>query len=83
MKRRIKRIIIDLVGVLFILIGIAGLVLPFLQGILFIIIGMYFLSLHSEWFRRKVQKLKTRLPRLGGFIDGMDVKVRKFLNLPL
>ena len=83
MKQRIKRALIDFLGGVFIVTGAVGLFLPLLQGILFIIIGVYFLSLHSEWFHRKLQRLKIRFPRIGGFIDGVDVGVRRFLNIPL
>jgi uncharacterized membrane protein YbaN (DUF454 family) len=49
-------------GWLMILLGIAGLVLPFLQGILFILIGLWLLSLELPWAHRLAEKLRRRFP---------------------
>lgn len=81
MKRRLKRLLIDFFGIVFIIFGVIGIFLPILQGIFFIIIGVYLLSLHSLWFSRKLKRVNHRFPRTGNFIDGIDRKVRKFFNL--
>ena len=44
MQKHAKRILVLTVGIIFILLGLVGLALPFLQGILFLIIG-FLLSL--------------------------------------
>ena len=56
--RWIRRVL----GVCFLLLGVAGLFLPVLQGILFLIIGTLLLAGESIWVRRKIAGLKTRYP---------------------
>ncbi|MFD1396962.1 PGPGW domain-containing protein [Kroppenstedtia eburnea] len=64
-KRKIKRLASQVIGWLFIVLGIIGLVLPFLQGILFILIGLMILSKTSPWAHKLVIKLETRYPKVG------------------
>jgi len=64
MKPVIKRVLILIAGWLFILVGIAGLFLPILQGILFIVIGLLILSSEYVWAHRLLQKLRTRFPKI-------------------
>lgn len=47
-----KRIMILFVGWTFILLGIAGLFLPILQGVLFLLVGLMILSSQYAWARR-------------------------------
>ena len=46
------------VGWVFILLGIAGLVLPILQGVLFIVVGLLFLSKEYVWAGKMLLWLK-------------------------
>ena len=48
-------------GILFIILGIAGLFLPFLQGILFIVIGVLIIKAPSIGHAWKTIKEKVRL----------------------
>ena len=54
------------------LVGVAGLVLPFLQGILFIAIGLWLLSSESEWARCKRDWLLRRFPQLRPRLERME-----------
>lgn len=58
-----KKVTFTFIGVIFLIIGIVGLVLPFLQGWFFIAIGLIFISLESPeldvWLQRMSQKNKT------------------------
>jgi len=64
-----KRIIVYVVGWSFILLGIVGLVLPFLQGILFILIGLLILSTEYAWAGQLVKKMRDRFPKIGRLAD--------------
>lgn len=64
MNRTAKRILTLIVGWAFILLGIAGLFLPILQGILFLLIGLIILSSEYVWAHRLLQKVKARFPKL-------------------
>lgn len=45
--RTVKQVTYTFIGVVFLIVGIAGLVLPILQGWFFIAIGLIFISLES------------------------------------
>lgn len=77
-RSRWKRLLILIAGWFFILLGIAGLVLPILQGILFLAIGSYLLSLESVWVRRKMLQLQRRYPKLGATLDEARIRAARY-----
>jgi uncharacterized membrane protein YbaN (DUF454 family) len=56
-------------GWAFILLGIAGLFLPVLQGILFLLIGLIILSSEYVWAHKLLARLKARFPKIGAHAD--------------
>ncbi len=62
-----RDIVLTVLGWAFIVIGILGIFLPFLQGILFIVIGVYLLSIGSPKAHAKLHAMyiafKMRFPR--------------------
>lgn len=60
---RARKIFDWIAGVSLLLLGIAGLVLPGLQGILLILGGLAILSSHSALARRTQEAIKSRLRR--------------------
>jgi len=80
MQKQAKKIIILTVGIIFIIFGILGLVLPFLQGILFLAIGFFLLSLYFpksfEWMDKHTQKY----PKLQEKIKKFEIWARKFIG---
>lgn len=79
MNFRIKRIGILALGWAFILLGLAGLFLPVLQGILFLLIGLIILSSEYVWAHRLLTKLKTRFPRIAVHADSAHQKAERFM----
>jgi uncharacterized protein len=75
MKPAIKRILVVVAGWSFILLGIVGLVLPFLQGVLFILVGLAILSSQYAWARRLLEKSRRRFPKIGHLADQMAIRV--------
>jgi uncharacterized membrane protein YbaN (DUF454 family) len=57
-----RRWAVSALGVVFLIIGVAGLVLPFLQGIVFLLAGLWVLSLEVGWARRLRLGLIARAP---------------------
>jgi|FLOH01.1.fsa_nt_gi uncharacterized membrane protein YbaN (DUF454 family) len=59
----IKRIFFLIIGIILILIGIAGLFLPFLQGIITILLGLYFISKFKKikWIDDLMNYLKNKV----------------------
>ena len=74
------RIVLFIVGWALVLIGIAGLALPGIQGILTILLGTAVLSAASETAYRLLRWTFGRWPRLWQRIDGLRDKVRSKLG---
>jgi hypothetical protein len=58
-----RRWLILLVGWGFVVLGVFGLVLPFLQGILFLLVGLWLLSHELDGAQRLRQKVTRRVPQ--------------------
>lgn len=80
MKKHARRIILDTLGWLFVIVGVVGLLLPVLQGILFLIIGLYLLSLNSAWFNGRLERLLKRHPRFASIFEVLDRYAKSFLK---
>ncbi len=80
MKPRTSSIVIQIVGWSFILLGIVGLVLPFLQGILFILVGLIILSSQYAWARSLLEKLRSRFPKIARMADETAAKATAWLD---
>ncbi len=63
MQARVKKIVLLFVGWCFLVLGVAGLFLPILQGVLFLIVGLIILSSEYVWAHKLLQKLRTRFPQ--------------------
>ena len=69
MKVQIKRVAMLVVGCAFILLGIAGLFLPVLQGILFLLIGLFILSSEYVWSHKLLHKIEERFPKIAAHFE--------------
>ncbi len=74
MQPRVKNILSKIAGWTFIVLGILGLFLPFLQGILFLLVGLIILSNHYAFAKRWLDKLKHKYP--AAFDMAHDFRVR-------
>jgi uncharacterized membrane protein YbaN (DUF454 family) len=80
MKQHVKRIIVLTLGVTFVLLGIAGLFLPFLQGLLFLVVGLLLLSTVSPRLRAWVESHTRRWPKFHGWVEKADTYIRRILG---
>ncbi len=80
MKPAIKRVLVLITGWLFILVGIAGLFLPIIQGILCIVIGLLILSSEYVWAHKLLQKFRTRFPSVAHTMEEAAAKAHKWLH---
>jgi uncharacterized protein len=80
MKPRNKRIVVQIAGWSFILLGIVGLILPVLQGLLFILVGVIILSSQYAWARVLLAKLRKRFPKVGRLADEAAAKATTWLK---
>ncbi len=74
------RVGIFITGWLLILIGVAGLVLPGIQGIATILIGAALLSLDNEFVYRGLRRLLTRWPRAWRKIEHFREKSHDWIH---
>ena len=78
MSKIFKRWLVLLAGWGFIVLGVAGLFLPFLQGVLFLLIGISILAAEYVWARRLLQKLRERFPSLSARMDAAKARARRW-----
>jgi uncharacterized membrane protein YbaN (DUF454 family) len=62
-QRVMKKALIQILAVFFLIIGLIGLALPFLQGFLFLAIGLILLSITSPRVREWSQRHTIKYPR--------------------
>ena len=64
-----KTIALQVTGYGFLVLGVLGLFLPFLQGILFILIGLLILARHATWAHNLLERFRAQHPRAAELID--------------
>jgi uncharacterized membrane protein YbaN (DUF454 family) len=74
-KDKVKEIAIWVLGWFFVVLGIIGLFLPFLQGILFIVIGLAILSSRSRTVQRFLKYLENRYPQYHERVEAWRKKI--------
>ena len=74
------RVVVFVAGWTLVLVGVAGLALPGIQGILTIVIGVSVLSLASETSYRLLKRALHRWPGLRQRIDRLRHKVHRKLH---
>ncbi|MFA5840817.1 MAG: hypothetical protein WC847_00905 [Candidatus Paceibacterota bacterium] len=80
MKKQIKKIIILVAGTIFILLGLLGLVLPFLQGILFLAIGFALIFFYFPDVRSWVNEHTKKYPHLFKAIEKVEKWMVKIIG---
>jgi uncharacterized membrane protein YbaN (DUF454 family) len=73
-----KTIILLTAGWLCILLGAAGLVLPFIPGAVLLLIGITLLSQHYSWARRLLVRARDRFPNIWRSIHEHRTKTTRF-----
>ena len=80
MKNRIKRFAVLTVGIIFIILGLLGLVLPFLQGIIFLAIGFFLLSFYFPKSYLWIEKHTEKYPQLSSKIKRAEIWIKNFIG---
>jgi uncharacterized protein len=62
MNKLYRKLLINIAGWIFVVLGILGLFLPVLQGILFLAMGLFLLSKENLWAKNIFERLKKRYP---------------------
>jgi uncharacterized membrane protein YbaN (DUF454 family) len=69
-----KIILLQALGYSFLVLGVFGLFLPFLQGILFLLIGLIILARHAPWAQRLLDRFRAQHPKAAALIDQAEAK---------
>jgi uncharacterized membrane protein YbaN (DUF454 family) len=77
-RSTLRRIYIIAVGWFFMLLAVAGWILPILPGWLFFAIGLLILSTEYAWAHHLVQRTKERFPKFGAVLDQAREKVERW-----
>ena len=80
MNREVKRILVIVAGIVFIVLGLVGLALPFLQGFLFLLIGLILLSISSTRVRVWLRVHTVRYPKVHAALEKMEVWVVRIIG---
>ena len=80
MRAGAKRLAVLLLGWGFVLLGIAGLFLPVLQGILFILSGLIILSGEYVWAHKLLQRLRERFPAIARKAEEAQVRAAGWMR---
>jgi len=80
MTRGVKKALALVAGWTFIVLGVIGLFLPFMQGILFLMIGLTILSSEYVWAHHLLTKVRARFPRIAIFSDRARVKATGWMR---
>lgn len=75
-----KRIFITVCAVLFLILGLIGLALPFLQGFLFILIGVVLLSLVSERFKNYAESHTRKYPKVHAVVEKIKDAADRYIG---
>ncbi len=75
--KHIKKTLLHIAGWLLIILGIVGLLLPFLNGIILLVLGVYVLTLSSERIHRVVHGFLDRHPRIKDFVRRVEQVIRR------
>jgi uncharacterized protein len=81
-KRNLKRILVLTLGIFFIVLGLAGLVLPILQGWLFLLIGALLLSMYSPAIRSSIDRRTAPYPKIHAFVERAQGWIVKVFGAP-
>jgi uncharacterized membrane protein YbaN (DUF454 family) len=80
MRKSVKKLSIQTIGFFFLLLGIAGLILPVLNGIVFLILGLLLLSLYSPWAKELLKKAGKTHPTAQKTVEKLEKLVVKYVG---
>jgi len=80
MEKKIKKALILTLGIIFIILGLFGLVLPFLQGFIFLAVGLVLVSFSFPRIRLTINKHAKRHPHLSSIVNKTESWIAKFIG---
>ncbi|KKQ04227.1 MAG: hypothetical protein US18_C0002G0006 [Parcubacteria group bacterium GW2011_GWB1_36_5] len=80
MQKKLKKVFVLSIGIIFIILGLFGLVLPFLQGFIFLAIGFFLISFYFPKVYLWIEKHTEKYPSLSIKIKKVEAWIRKFIG---
>lgn len=80
MSPRTRRLLKIGTGWLFLILGVAGLFLPFLQGVLFLAVGLVILAQEQAWAHRLMMRIRHRFPRMAQVFDSAHAQAEAWIR---
>ncbi|MGI9103970.1 MAG: PGPGW domain-containing protein [Terriglobales bacterium] len=80
MRAQVKRVLLLVLGWTFIVVGIAGLFLPVIQGILCLLIGLFILSTEYVWAHHLLLRLKQKFPKIAAQFENAKEKAQRWIG---
>ncbi len=71
---RVKPILLQVLGYVFLVLGVLGMFLPILQGFLFLFVGLIILARHAPWARRLLDHIRQQHPKADELIGKAERK---------
>lgn len=78
--KKVKQAAVLTIGSIFLILGLFGLVLPFLQGIIFLAIGLILLSFYSPKIRSQIEKHTQKYPHLFLAVKKIEAFLAKIIG---
>ena len=72
----VKPILMQVLGYSFLVLGVLGLFLPFLQGFLFLAVGLVILARHAAWARRLLDHLRAQHPSVDRAVGRSEARLQ-------
>ncbi|HVV39164.1 MAG TPA: hypothetical protein VHD31_02450 [Candidatus Paceibacterota bacterium] len=80
MIKNTKRAIVFIIAILFLILGVVGLVLPFLQGLLFLAVGMILLFFLFPSLRERTQQYTVKYPKFHALMNRLEQVIGRILG---
>ena len=78
----VKRVLLFAAASIFIILGLVGLALPFLQGFLFLFIGLTLLSIVSATARAWTERHTRKYPKVHAWIKQLEKRITDLIGTP-
>ncbi|HEY4526773.1 MAG TPA: hypothetical protein VJK53_02910 [Candidatus Paceibacterota bacterium] len=82
MNPQLKRVLLFIAAFAFIIAGLIGLALPFLQGFLFLAIGIILLSIASPRARAWIEHHTRKYPKFHSWVEKIEKKITDIIGTP-
>lgn len=81
-KKKLKRVLVITLGIFFIFVGLAGLVLPIIQGWFFLLLGGLLLSMYSPSLRAFIDRHTVKYPKIHAFVGKAERWTERVFGAP-